>query len=251
MVILIQFIIKSAKHLTNSNKCKNNKSIPMKKMKHLLISCSVIFLTTSLLAQDNTQLALDIASAQEKNREQLKTYSWQRSAKASKGGEEKSQILVKIWFNSEGEMESSVLSSESTVKQQRGVRGKMQQSAGEDIGALIAQTLNLTFQYAYLSKGNWIDLMDRAEVNSGDTDVTIDAKNLLSEGDVVHYILDSSTKLFKSIEISTVAEGKAFTSSIDFKTMSDGTNHPGHTKINIPSESMEITAENIDYIKQQ
>jgi hypothetical protein len=223
----------------------------MKIIKHLLISWSVIFLATSLLAQDNTQLALDIASAQEKNREQLMTYSWQRSAKASSNGEEKSHILVKVWFNSEGEMESSVLSSESTVKQQRGVRGKMQQSAGEDMGNLIAQTLKLTFQYAYLSKGNWIDLMDRAEVKTGDADVTIDAKNLLSEGDKVHYILDSNTKLFKSINISAVAEGKVFTSSIDFKTMSDGTNHPSHTEISIPSESLEIVAENIDYIKQQ
>jgi hypothetical protein len=217
----------------------------------LLSICFVFTAATNLMAQDNTQLALDIASAQEKNREQLMTYSWQRSAKASSGGEVKSRILVKVWFNSEGEMESSVLSSESTVKQQRGVRGKMQQSAGKDVGALIAQTLNLTFQYAYLSKGNWIDLMDRAEVKSGEVDVTIDAKNLLNEGDEVHYILDSSTNLFKSIEISTVAEGKPFTSSIDFKTMSDGTNHPSHTEINIPSESLEITAENIDYIKQQ
>ena len=213
----------------------------------VLISASI----SSLRAQENTQLGLDIAKAQEENRKQLMNYSWQRSAKAFSNGEEKLHTLVKVWFNTDGKMESSVLSAETTVKQKRGVRGKVQQGAGEDLAALLEKTLRSSIQYVLLSKGYWIDLIDVAEVKVEDGVVKIDAKDLLAKGDEVHYIIDSSTNLIKSIKISSAVDGKPFTSSIDFKTMSDGTNHPSHTEIIIPSESLNIVAENIDYFKQQ
>ena len=223
----------------------------MKKLVTILVISIISASMSSLKAQDNTQMGLDIAKAQEKNRAQLMTYSWQRSAKTFSNGEEKMHTLVKVWFNTDGKMESSVLSSESTVQQKRGVRGKVQQGAGEDLAALLEETLSSSIQYVYLSKGYWIDLTDMADVKVEEGLVKIDAKDLLAKGDEVHYILDEETKLFKSINISSVVEGKAYTCSIDFKTISDCTNHPSHTEIVIPSESIKITSENIDYIKQQ
>ena len=229
----------------------NSKNKNMKKTIILMLLSLVIISMPLLKAQDNTQLALDIAKTQEKNREQLMNYSWQRSAKGFKDGEEKIHMLVKVWFNSEDKMESSVLSSESSVKKQRGVRGKMQQNKGEDLTALLEQTINLSIKYVYLSKGNWIDLTDNATVKLEDNMVKIDAKDLLVKGDQAIYVIDNESKLIKSINVSSMVDEKTFTSSIDFKTMNDGTNHPGRTVITIPSESMKITAENIDYIKQQ
>ena len=223
----------------------------MKKIVSMLVIILISASISSLIAQDNTQLGLDIAKAQEENRKQLMTYSWQRSAKAFSNGEEKNHSLVKVWFNTEGKMESSVLSSASSVKQQRGVRGKAQQNAGEELLGLFENSLHISIKYVFLSKGYWIDLLDVAEVNVEDGEVKIDAKDLLAKGDEVHYIIDSGTNLFKSIKISFVVDGKPFTSSIDFKTMSDGTNHPSRTEIILPSESMNITSENIDYVKQQ
>ena len=223
----------------------------MKKLAIALVISLVSASMPSLIAQDNTQLGLDLAKAQEENRKQLMNYSWQRSAKAFSNGVEKTHSLVKVWFNSEGKMESSVLSSESTVKQQRGVRGKAQQSAGADLAGLIENSLKSTAKYVYLSKGYCIDLLDMGEVKVEEGVVKIDAKDLLAKGDEVHYIMDSGTNLFKSINISSVVDGKPYTSSIKFKAMSDGTNHPTRTEIILPSESMNIIAENIDYVKQQ
>ena len=62
---------------------------------------------TSLMAQDNTQLALDIGNAREKSSEQLIYYSWQRSANVLLNEEEKIHTEVKIWFDDEGKMEGS------------------------------------------------------------------------------------------------------------------------------------------------
>jgi hypothetical protein len=223
----------------------------MKNLTQLLSICFVFTAATTLVAQDNTQLGLDIAKAQEQNREQLKTYSWQRSAKAFRNEEEKIHSLVKVWFDTEGEMESTVLSSQSSVKKQPGVRGRMQASEGQDLASMVEHSLGLSFQYVYLSKGNWIDLMDMAEVKVEEAVVVLDAKDLLVKGDEVHFILDDSIKLFKSISLSSIVDAKAFTCTIEFKTMSDGTNHPTRTVIIFPSEALKITSENIDYIKQQ
>jgi len=223
----------------------------MKKFTHLLLITFVIVTVTSFIAQDKTQLALDIANAQQTNTENLKNYSWQRSSKVYMDEEEKLHQLVKVWFNSEGEMDGSVLSSESSVQKKRGVRGKMQQNKGEDLANLLAESVNLSLKYVFLSKGNWIDLMDKAEVNIEDGVVKIDAKDVLVQGDEVHYLIDESTKLFKSIALSSAVKDKPITATMDFKTMSDGTNHPDVTEIAIPSQSLKIKAENIDYIKQQ
>ena len=102
----------------------------MKKYTCLLLTSIMLFSVNELIAQDNTQLGLDIASAQEKNRGQLMGYSWQRSSKIFMNEEEKTHNLVKVWFNSEGQMESSVLSSQSSDKQKRGVRGRSQKKQG-------------------------------------------------------------------------------------------------------------------------
>ncbi len=223
----------------------------MKKIISVFVIGLLLLSNNSLTAQDNTQLGLDIAKAQEKNRGQLMNYSWQRSSKAFVNDEEKTHSLVKVWFNTEGKMENSVLSSESTGKKKRGIRGKVQQSASEDMSTLIEHSISMTIKYVYLTKGNWIDLLDRPGVKVENNLVKIDTKDLLLNGDEVHYVIDENTKLFKSINITSQVDGKTFNCTIEFKTMSDGTNHPNRTVITLPSESMKITAENIDYIKQQ
>jgi len=223
----------------------------MKKMLSTLLSLILIFFLSSLLAQDKTKLALDIADAQEKNRVNLMNYSWQRSTKAYVNDVEKIKTLMKVWFNSEGAMETTILGSESSVEEKKGRKGKQQQTEGDKKLALLGQVLDLSIKYVFLSKGSWIDLVDGPNVKIENNVLKIDTKDLLTLGDEVHYIIDDSTKLFKSINFTSRIGEKTFTSSIDFKTMKDGTNHPARTVITIPSESMRIVAENIDYIKQQ
>jgi hypothetical protein len=181
---------------------------------------------------------------------QLKGYSWQRSSKIFVNGEEKTHNLVKVWFNNAGQMESSVLSAESTVKKKRGVRGQVQKGKGQDMADLLEKSVKKSLSYVNLSKGNWIDMMDRAMVLVDNGEAKIVAKSVLEKDDDAQYLLDFETKLLKSVKFTSVVEGMSFTSSIKFKSMSDGTNHPTVMSITIPSESLKITAENIDYIKQ-
>ncbi len=99
----------------------------MKKATRLLLSCFVLAMITSGMAQDQTQLALDIADARAKSTEQLMNYSWQRTTKIFLNEEEKIHNAVKVWFNDEGKMEGSYVGSESS-EVQIGVTESMEQS---------------------------------------------------------------------------------------------------------------------------
>ena len=79
----------------------------------------------------------------------------------------------------------------------------------------------------------------------------IDAKDVLVQGDVANYVINDSTKLLMSIKFSSKMNDKPISGSVNFKTMDDGTNRPVQTEIAIPSETLKITTENLDYVKQQ
>ena len=196
----------------------------------------------SLMAQDKKQLALDIADAREKSTEQLMNYSWQRSTKIFLNEEEKIHTAVKVWFNDEGKMEGSNVSSESS-EEQIGVTKSMEQSIGPDYSILFEQTFELVVNYVFLSKEDWVKSMDNAIVSSENDVVKIDLKDFLVQGDEIHITIDNNTKLYKSIKLSSSVNDIPIKGSLEFESMSDGTNYPRNTEIIIPTESMKITTE--------
>ena len=163
----------------------------MKKATRLLLSCFVLASITSGMAQDQTQLALDIADAREKSTEQLMNYSWQQSTKIFLNEEEKIHTAVKVWFNDNGKMEGSYVGSESS-EEQIGVTKSMEQSIGSDYTILFEQTFELVVNYVFLSTKDWIELMDNAVVSAEDDVVKIDLKDLLVQGDEIHIIIDNN-----------------------------------------------------------
>jgi hypothetical protein len=186
----------------------------MKTMSHLFLSFLVIFLTSSLLAQDKTQLAIDIADAREKSTEQLINYRWQRSTKVYLNEEEKNHTTVKVWFNDEGKMEGSIVDSESFPEEKTIGRESLEQTIGADLNRLYEQTFELVVNYVFLSKENWIELMDLATVTTTDNVVKIDASALLVQGDEIHILIDNNTKLFKSLKFSS-SVGDSYTQGIN------------------------------------
>lgn len=232
----------------------------MKTITHTLLVIGCLFVLHPLLAQDQaklaqekTKLGLEIAAAQGANAAKLMAYSWTKSTKVYEKGEEKSHQLVKVWFNSEGKLEGSTLSSESADQQRkkRGVRGAIQKSAGKSYAELLTEATNQVLAYTTLSKGAWIDMMDKAEVSVKNGVINIAAKDVLMPGDQVLYKFDESTKRYLSVDVSTAAKDKPLKSQMKYKTMSDGTNRADVTEIMIPSKSMKIVTENIDFIKQK
>ena len=107
---------------------------------------------SSLMAQDYTQLALDIADAREESTEQLMNYSWQRTTKIYLNEEEKNHSVVKVWFNGEGKMEGS---SDGGIE-------NLEETIGVDLNSLYEQIFESVVNYVFLPVEDWIELMDQA-----------------------------------------------------------------------------------------
>ncbi len=229
----------------------------MKTVTHMLLVFGCLYLGPTLMAQNNaqekTKLALEIAKAQGENAAKLMAYSWTKSTKVYEEEEEKIHQLAKVWFTADGKLESTTLSSES-AKQQRpkiGVRGAIQSNQMKSFSELISESMKQTQAYTTLSKGSWMDMMDKANVDTGGGEIRVAAKDVLMPGDKALYVIDKSTKLIKSVEVSSTAQDKPIQSRMKYNTMEDGTNRSDVTEITIPSESLRIVSENIDFIKQK
>jgi len=204
-------------------------------------------------AQEKTKLGLEIAAAQGQNAAKLMAYSWTKSTKVYQDGEEKTHQLTKVWFNSEGKLEGSTLSTES-AKQPRpkiGLRGAIQSNQMKSFSELLTEAMNQSMAYTTLSKGDWIDLVDKSRVDVGGGEIKIAAQDVLMPGDKAIYVFDKSTKLYKSVEVSTKVQDEPMKATMKYTTMTDGTNRADVTEMTIPSKSMEIATENIDFIKQK
>ena len=232
----------------------------MRTITYILLAFGCTFIVHTLVAQDNakavqekTKLGLEIAKAQGENAAKLMAYSWTKSTKVYEEGEEKSHQLAKVWFNSEGKLESTTLSSESAnqPRPKMGVRGAIQKNQIESYSELLTESMNQALAYTRLSKGDWIDLMDKANVDIEGEVIKVAATDVLMPGDKALYVFDKSTKLYKSVEVSTMVQDKALKSRMEYESMSDGTNRADVTEITIPSKSMKIVSENIDFIKQK
>jgi hypothetical protein len=208
---------------------------------------------TTQSAQEKTKLGLEIAKAQGENAVKLMAYSWTKSTKVYEKGEEKTHQLATVWFNADGKLESTMISSESASQQRpkRGVRGAIQSNQMKSFSELIAESMKQTQAYTTLSKGSWIDMMDRAKVEVAGAVIKVAAKDVLMPGDKALYMIDKSTKLIQSVEVSTTAQDNPIQSRMKYNTMEDGTNRVDVTEITIPSESIKIVTENIDFIKQK
>jgi len=167
-------------------------------------------------------------------------YSWQRSSKVYLDEDEQFHTVMKIWFKDDGRMDGQLLSgSEEDLNNIEG-----------ELADLLEQSFSVSADYLFMSKGDLVDLMDKAEiVNEGD-DVRITAKDVLVEGDEVHFTIDKSTKLLQSIKLSSVVMDKSFTRSMSFNTIGDGTMYPDQSVLEIPSESLKEIVETIQVDKK-
>ena len=205
----------------------------MKKSFILFVLSSITASMSSLVAQDYTQLALDIADAREESTEQLMNYSWQRTTKIYLNEEEKNHSVVKVWFNGEGKMEGS---SDGGIE-------NLEETIGVDLNSMYEQIFESVVNYVFLSEEDWIELMDQATIISEDDVIKIEVNDLLVKNDKIDIIIDNNTKLFKSLVFSYSVKDIPVRGTMVFETMPDGTNYPKNSEIFIHQESMKITAE--------
>jgi hypothetical protein len=214
------------------------------------LSFLLFFISLSAFAQDKEQLALAISKAEETNTEKLKQYIWKRKSDVSINNEVKLTTLTEFSFDAQGKMQAKIVDAESSVKQKRGVRGKIQQGAAEDKAEYVQKALALALAYTFMTKGQLLDFFNKATVAEKDGVIEATAENVYVQGDKLTIWVDAKTNLYTRKKFASLLGKDPVDGEIKYEKFSSGINHVSTTLLNMPAQKMQINAANQDYTQR-
>ena len=155
---------------------------------------------------DRDQLSLEISKANAANMEQLKAFIWKKHSTVTIDGEQKADLLNEISISEDNKVNVTNFDASTSVKQKRGIRGKIQQSTASNNSEYLQGAIEHALAYIYMSKGQLLDFFSKAEIIDKDGSLTATATDVLLKGDKLTVVVDKSTKLFLSQEYSSVSK---------------------------------------------
>lgn len=216
----------------------------MKTIFTLLLITSATFCWAQL---DKDQLALDISKADAANTEKLKAFMWKRNSTATVDGEVKATLVTDFYFNDKGELVAEQIGGETTVKDKRGIRGRVQDNTVSNNTEYIEKALQLALAYTYMTKGELLDFIGNATVTEANGVISATGSNVYMEGDSLTVLVDAASKLYISKEFSTMLDTDPMSGSIKYEKFSSGINHGSETKLSLPAKKAVIDAKNGPY----
>ena len=208
---------------------------------------ALVICSFALAQVDMEQLALDVAKADAANTEQLKAFIWKRYSTATVDGEEKATVINEVSFDAEGKIQVTQVGGETSVKQKRGVRGRIQQNAIEDNMDYVGQALEMALAYTYMSKGQLLDFFEKAKLSEEAGNYVITGNDVYVEGDKLTVTVEKATNLFLNKTFSSKLGEDPIDGEINYAKFSSGINHGSETVMNLPGKNAVINAKNQDY----
>jgi hypothetical protein len=212
-----------------------------------MILTLLLTVSAGFAQSDNEKLALAISEADAANTEKLKAYIWKRKSDVSIGGEKKLTTLTEFSFDAAGKLQAKVVDAESSVKQKKGIRGKMQESAVEDKAEYVQKALELSMAYTFMTKGQLMDFFAKATVTKKDGVIEATGKDVYVKGDQLTVRADEKTNLYLGKKFSSLLGKDPVDGELNYEKFSSGINHGTTTILNLPAQKMVINAVNQDY----
>lgn len=196
---------------------------------------------------DKEQLALETSKAEAENTKKLEALIWKRKTDVMVDGVLKLTTLSEFSFDEQGKLQVKLVDAETTVKDKRGIRGKIQENAVEDNLDYVHKALELALTYTYMSKGQLLDFFEKATINEKGDIIEVTAGSVILPGDNLTVLLDKNTKLFINKKFSSFLDKDPISGEIRYEKFSSGINHATGSILNLPSKKALLNAINQDY----
>ena len=221
----------------------------MKTIKTLiLLGICAVTLSTVHAQQNAEELSLKISKAEEANQQKLKAYIWKRKSDAYIDGQLKATSITEFSFDANGKLQTKVIDVETTAKAKPGLRGAAQKNAAEGKMDYIEKALEVSIQYAFMTKGQLLDFFGNATISAKEDGTLVAvADNVYVQGDRLVLHIDPKTNLFKYKEFKSLLGKDPIDGKINYELFSSGVSHGSTTVLNMPAEKMTINAQNQDY----
>jgi len=219
-------------------------------MKKILFLMLVLFGLTSYAQIDRDQLSLDISKADAANMEELKAFIWKKQSVVTVGGVEKLTTLNEISVDEHDSITIRNIDASTTVKQKRGIRGRVQQNTAESNLDYVGKALRMAMAYTFMTKGQLLDFFSKAEITEKDGIIEASAKDVHAKGDMLTLQVESETKLFRSKKFSSIMDGDPISGTIEYAKFKSGISHVSKSSMNLPAKDAVIRSENIEYLQR-
>lgn len=223
-------------------------------MKRIITTLAVLVLTligSNTLAEiDNDQLSLDISKANEANMVKMKAFIWKKASEVIVDGQDQLDFLNEISISDDGKVTVVNLDVESHVKQQRGLRGRMQKKAVAENAEYMEGAMQHAVAYIYMSKGQMLDFFSKAKITDEKGVLTAIATDVLAKGDSLTVKVDKTTKLFVSISFTSSLGADPISGEINYAEFSSGISHVSTSTLNLPARNAVIKSTNKDFVQR-
>lgn len=219
-------------------------------MKKLIILLFMGICVSAFTQIDRDQLALDIAKADAANLEHLKSYIWKQESVVTVDGAEKLTTLNEFSIDEDGTVNVHNVDSQTDVKQQRGIRGRIQTSTTEGNADYVESALKLAINYAFMTKGQLIDFFGKATINEQDGIIEATASDIFMKGDKLSLKVDSATKLFTEKEFSSMMDEDPVSGKIVYGKFKSGVSHTTTSVLTLTGKNAVISSKTMDYVEK-
>lgn len=227
----------------------------------LVVAAALTFGGAGLLAQENAvEMALDYSRSLKQNRVLMKEYSWKSRVEIEIEGEKKAAQIAHIRFNTDGELERTVVASESDVKKKRGIRGRIQRKKQQETRELVQTVAKLLMRYELPSTGTMVDFFERSGIDRAAAEggpIRISGEKMIKSGDEVTIWIDAETQRPTELVVHTWVPKEEDSedrvrvdSKTEYGTLGNGAAYPKKTTVKIPALEMHLEIEQFDHIKQ-
>jgi hypothetical protein len=217
-------------------------------MKKIVMLFTLLLIVTAGFTQaDKEQYALAVSNADDANTKKLMQYIWKRKSDVSIDGQLKLSTLTEFSFDEQGKLQAQTIDAQSTVKDKKGIRGKMQENAVEDKGEYVQKALELSLAYTYMTKGQLLDFFSKATIAEKGALIEATGTDVYVKGDKLTILIDKQTNLYTKKTFSSLLGKDPVSGEINYEKFSNGINHGSTTVLNMPAQKMKIDAKNQDY----
>ena len=195
------------------------------------IAVVLCFAAVSLAHAESAQERFaTVKEAVARNQAALRQYTWIETTQLSYNGEVKSTKVVSCAYGPDGQLQKTVLSAPA-VKEERGLRGRIEERKATEIKAELESASALVHSYIPPDPGKL-----QAAVAAGNMrlltappgQAILEFSNYQLPGDALTLAFNLDPKGFVSIDVSTWQDSpsKPVTLSVQFQRLPDGTTYP-------------------------
>jgi hypothetical protein len=219
------------------------------------ITLALPFLLLAAIAI-NAQMDRQFARAQQENAQALKKYEWRSRTEVRKDGETKKIQLALMRYDSQGNIQKTVISSTPEPDLPKfGLRKAIGQKKLQDFKDKLEALGGLARSYSELTPDRMQRFMTTAaitpELTAQHKLIRIEGRDVLQPGDSMTVFLDAVSRKQRRVEIQTSLEQKPVRIVSEFQDLPQGPTYTARSEVSYDGNSIVIVTENFDYARAQ